>query len=131
MNPGSIKKGKSIIVYVGARRVVAILCSTAESVPSVLRFQERKFPDGFTDGLVTNLQNATTSVEQVLSGLAPIEELEKTPVYVVLGNASLRNHRFESSRYYGAPRTLNAEDVRSVIQQTRSVATTRGGALPT
>ncbi len=123
MNPGAIKKGKSIVVYLGARRIVAILGSTAESVPSVLRFQERKFPDGFTDGLVTNLQNATTSVERVLSDLAPLSELEKTPVYVVLGNASLRHHRFESSQYYSSARTITAEDVRAVIQQTRSVAT--------
>jgi len=123
MNPGAIKKGKSIVVYLGARRIVAILGSTAESVPSVLRFQERKFPDGFTDGLVTNLQNATTAVERVLSDLAPLSELEKTPVYVVLGNASLRQHRFESSQYYSSPRTITAEDVRAVIQQTRSVAT--------
>lgn len=123
MNPGAIKKGKSIIVYIGARRIVSILGSTAENIPSVLRFQERKFPDGFTDGLVTNLQNATTSVERVLSDLAPLSELEKTPVYVVLGNASLRHHRFESSQYYSAPRTVTAEDVRAVIQQTRSVAT--------
>ncbi len=123
MNPGAIKKGKSIIVYLGARRIVAILGSTAESTPSVLRFQERKFPDGFTDGLVTNLQNATTSVEKILSDLAPLSELEKTPVYVVLGNSSLRHHRFESSQYYAAPRTITAEDVRAVIQQTRSVAT--------
>ena len=123
MNPGVIRKGKSIVVYLGARRIVAILGSTAESIPSVLRFQERKFPDGFTDGLVTNLQNATTSIERILNDLAPLSELEKTPVYVVLGNASLRHHRFESSQYYSAPRTLSAEDVRAVIQQTRSVAT--------
>jgi len=123
MNPGEIKKGKSIVVYVGGRRIVAILGSTDAAVPSVLRFQERKFPDGFTQGLVTNLQNATTSVEKALSDLAPIAELEKTPVYVVLGNASLRQHRFESSQYYSATRTVTAEDVRAVIQQTRSVAT--------
>lgn len=123
MNPGEIKKGKSIVVYIGARHIVAVLGSTAEAVPSVLRFQERKYADGFTDGLVTNLQNATASIERVLSDLAPLSELEKTPVYVVLGNSSLRNHRFESSQYYGTPRTVTSEDVRSVIQQTRSVAT--------
>ncbi|HRK61139.1 MAG TPA: pilus assembly protein PilM [Candidatus Omnitrophota bacterium] len=123
MNPGEIKKGKSIVVYIGGRRIVAILGSTDAAVPSVLRFQERKFPDGLTNGLVTNLQNATNSIEKALSDLAPITELEKTPVYVVLGNASLRQHRFESSQYYSSTRTVTAEDVRAVIQQTRSVAT--------
>lgn len=123
MNPGEIKKGKSIVVYIGGRRIVALLGSTDSAVPSILRFQERKFPDGFTQGLVTNLQNATASVEKALTDLAPISEIEKTPVYVVLGNSLLRQHRFGSSQYYSANRTITAEDVRSVIQQTRSVAT--------
>lgn len=123
MSPSEIKKGKAVIVYIGGRRVAALLGSTDEAVPSVLRFQERKMPDGFTYGLVNNLQNATASIERVLSDLAPLSELEKTPVYVVLGNSSLKHYRFESSQYYSAPRTISAEDVRSVVQQTRSIAT--------
>ncbi len=86
-------------------------------------------PEGFKNGLVTNLERAAHSLEQLMGKLVPEQakqgdQVLESPVYVVLGNPKLKTHTFSSSQYFhGMKRILSTQDVRSVVEQTQSVAT--------
>ena len=117
-------KNKCVVVYVGTRKLLVMLGDTGSSHPQVLRYEEVLFPEGFEKGLVCNLQNASSSLEKLLSALLPPEALAQVPVYVVLGNSRFKMYRFSSCEYYSPERrTISSHEVQSVVQQTRNVAT--------
>ncbi|HOW59448.1 MAG TPA: hypothetical protein PLO78_06975 [Candidatus Omnitrophota bacterium] len=124
MNNPSNFKNKCAVVYIGTRKLVVMLGDISTEIPKILRVEESLFPEGFEKGLVCNLQNASASMEKILMALLPMEDWEQIPVYVVLGNSRFKMHRFSSCEYYSQERrTLSPNDVQSVVQQTRSVAT--------
>lgn len=117
-------KNKCVVVYVGTRKLMAMLGDTGTSNPKVVRHEEVLFPEGFEKGLVSNLQNASASLEKLMSALLPPEAWEHVPVYAVLGNSRFKMSRFSSCEYYSPERrTISSHEVQSVVQQTRSVAT--------
>lgn len=117
-------KNKCVVVYVGTRKLVVMLGDTGSSHPQVLRYEEVLFPEGFEKGLVCNLQNASASLERLMSALLPAETWEQVPVYVVLGNSHFKMYRFSSCEFYSPERhTITSQEVQSVVQQTRNVAT--------
>ena len=124
MNISNDLKNKCAVVYIGTRKLVAMMGDLSSSNPRVLRLEEMLFPDGFEKGLVCNLQNASASVEKVLNALFPLDAWAQVPVYVVLGNSRFKMHRFSSCEYYSPERrVISSHEVQSVVQQTRSVAT--------
>ena len=124
MNVSNDLKDKCAVVYIGTRKLVALMGDLSSANPRVLRFEEMLFPEGFEKGLVCNLQNASASVEKVLNALLPLEAWAQVPVYVVLGNSRFKMHRFSSCEYYSPERRIiSSHEVQSVVQQTRSVAT--------
>lgn len=115
---------QEVVVYVGTHRLVAMLGTVAADEPRILKCVELKNPAGFRRGLVTSLEHACLSLEEILDELLPGVGLSELSLFVVLGNAKLRSYRFTSSCYYqGFRRTITAHEVQNVIQQTRSVAT--------
>jgi len=116
-------KNKSVVVYLGTRKLVAMLADMKETNPKILHKEEMIFPEGFEKGLVCNLQNATASLEKLLSILLPPEAWEHIPVHVVLGNSRFKMCRFSSCEYYAPEKhTVSSHEIQSVVQQTRSVA---------
>ncbi|HQB11556.1 MAG TPA: hypothetical protein PLX96_01105 [Candidatus Omnitrophota bacterium] len=117
-------KQKCLVLYVGTRKLVALLADLRESQPRVLHKEEVLFPDGFEKGYVCNLQNAALSLEKIMGAILPPEAWEHVSVYVVLGNSGFKFYRFSSCEYYTPDkRTISSHEVQSVVQQTRSVAT--------
>lgn len=124
MNVPYDSKNKCAVVYIGTRKLVVMLGDLSTESPRIIRLEENLFPEGFEKGLVCNLQNASASVEKVLNVLLPLEAWGQIPVYVVLGNSRFKMYRFSSCQYYSQERrTISPNDVQSVVQQTRDVAT--------
>lgn len=117
-------KNKCLVVYIGTRKLVVMLGDTGSGHPQVLRHEEVLFPEGFEKGLVSNLQNASASLEKPVKELLTPELWEQVPVYAVLGNSRFKMYRFSSCEYYSPERrTVSSHEVQSVVQQTRSIAT--------
>lgn len=123
MNAPHDFRNKCVVIYIGTRKLVALLADMSEANPKVLRKEEAIFPEGFERGLVCNLQNAAASLENLLGMLLPPEAWEHVPVYAVLGNSRFKMCRASSCEYYSPEkRTITAHEVQSVVQQTRGVA---------
>lgn len=117
-------KNQCVVVYIGTRKLVAVLGDIGGHHPHILRYEEVLSPEGFAKGLVCNLQSASVSLEKLLNKLLPPVEWEQVPVYVVLGHSGFKMYRFSSCEYYTPERrTISPHEVKSVVQQTRSVAT--------
>lgn len=113
-----------IVIYIGTHKIAAALGSLEKSDPAILRHAEIVNPDGFRQGLVTSIEQASFSIEQLVDKLLPSVEISDLRVRVVLGNAKLQTYRFSSSQYFqGYRRTISSYDIRSVVEQTRSVST--------
>jgi cell division protein FtsA len=123
-------KNPEIVFYVGTRKLVALAGVMRDGEPHVIGQAIRVNPEGFKNGLVTNLERASHSLESLLhilfsvSGRSanplPSEEIEAT---VVLGNPKLKTMTFSSAQYFqGVQRIISSHDVRSVVDQTRNVA---------
>ena len=112
-----------LILYVGTRRLAGILVELEGSNPRVLRVGEIQNPEGFQNGTVSQLDKAVHSAEELLKNLELGEEALEIPTYVLLSGASLKMSRFSSSVYFnGYPRVVTSQEVRRVVDQTRSVA---------
>jgi cell division protein FtsA len=112
-----------VVVYVGTHKLIALEGTFEKSDPLILRHAVLKNPEGFEKGLITNLERAATSLETLLNNLLPGRTTEVAP-FVVLGNSKLKTYTFSSSQYYqGYQRTVTSQEIRSVVSQTRSVAT--------
>lgn len=117
-------KSRELVFYVGTRKLVCCLGETGGDYPNVIQYEEQLKPDGFQNGLVTNLEAAVNSIEDILERIYPARGVRQIAAYVVLGNSRLSTYSFSSSQYYqGFRRSISPHEVRSVIQQTRSVAT--------
>ena len=124
MKRSNISLGRCIAIYVGTRKLVAMLGDMRGKNPHILRSEEIFSPEGFSGGLISNLQNASASLEKLIAAILPQEEWSGTPFYVVLGNSHLKTYRFESCEHYSSGHhTITTKEVRRVIEQTRSVAT--------
>ncbi len=121
---------KAVVFYVGARRLVALAGEIQPGGIRVLAYATEDHAEGFLNGFVAHLEKAAKSVSRIFDKLKETREgqflrgLEDRDVYVVLGNTKLSSHTFSSGLYFsGARKTVAHHDVRTVIEQTRSVAT--------
>ncbi len=117
------REHQSLIFYIGTRRVAAVLAELIPGATRILRVAEAGNAEGFQRGTVTQLETAHTTVETLVKELELGEEAFEMPTYVLLSTPHLKLSRFSSSLYYsGYPRVVTAQEVRHVIDQTRSVA---------
>ncbi|MBI3314250.1 MAG: hypothetical protein HYZ83_08455 [Candidatus Omnitrophica bacterium] len=117
-------KENEIIFYVGTRKLVAMYGEIRGGEPRIHRHVTRINPDGFKHGFVTCLERASAVLEEMLEALMPSLGSEEVTVFVVLGNRKLKTFKFSSSIYFqGLRRTISSHEIRSVVEQTRSVAT--------
>lgn len=117
------------VIYLGASEIT-VLTGSVDAEPRLLRHKRMDRPEGFSSGLVTNLDRAAASLESLIQGIAsensslPSRLPRATASYVVLGNSKIKTYTFASSQYYhGFRRTITPYEVQSVIEQTKSVAT--------
>ncbi len=122
-------KETDVVLYIGSHELVAV-AGHVDQEPHIQRHVIRREPEGFSNGLVTNLERASNAVDEILSDLFKNygERYEKMKpllsLYVVLGNAKLRTFTFASSQFYnGFRKHITTHDIRAVIEQTKSVAT--------
>ncbi len=116
----------SLVLFVGGRKIAGFLSGANPTSPKIAHHVVQKSAEGFENGLVTDLERASNSIEAVVRELLGGKEGEGTALtaYVVLSNSKLKTYTFSSSQYYqGNQRTITAQEIRSVVQQTRSVAT--------
>jgi len=112
-----------VVFYVGTHRLTGILVERAGDSPRILRFADVCGGDGFQKAGVLHLDKALATVEELLKRLELGETIFEIPAYVLLSGSDLKMSRFSSSLYYtGYPRTVTSNEVRRVIEQTRSVA---------
>ena len=123
MNQESENQNETVI-YIGTQKIVALEGSLSGSEPVVTRHFILKNPEGFEKGFVSNLAQAAASIEAVLNGLYKNAKPEDLSCYVILGNPKLKTYGYSSSQYYqGFQRTITTQEIRQVVNQTRSVAT--------
>ncbi len=117
------QNNRVLILYIGTRRLAAIVAEAPGDPPRVLRFAQVQHAEGFTAGEVTQFDKALLSVQEILKRLEMGDDLYEIPAYALLSNSHLKMSRFTSSIYYqGYPRAVTPLEVRHVIDQTRSVA---------
>lgn len=115
---------KEIVVFIGTRKIALLEGTLHPNHPVVTRFVTMQNPEGFSGGLVNDIDRAAASIFSLFEKLYPNEPLAELSCSVVLGNAKLKVYQFSSSQYYqGTQKTLSAYDIRSIVNQTRSVAT--------
>lgn len=123
MNP-AIQHGGKVTIYVGSHKLVALEGSVENGDSLILRYASFKNPEGFSGGLVSNLEKAAESLENLMDQLDEAWRARDLQCFVVLGNRKLKTYEFSSSQYYqGLQRTLSPQEIRAVVNQTRSVAT--------
>jgi cell division protein FtsA len=113
----------TLIFYLGTRRVAALLAEVAPGATSIVRSAEIQNAEGFQRGTVVQLEKAHATVEALVKELELGDEVFELPAYVLLSGPHLKMSRFSSAIYYsGYPRVVTPQEIRSVIDQTRSVA---------
>ena len=113
-----------VVLYVGTRKLLVLEAALGEGDPRIVRHALLKNPDGFEKGFVVHLQKAAAALQKLVEGFLPERGSSALSAWVVLGNSKLRTYGFSSSQYYPAgPRTLSSHEIRSVVEQTRSIAT--------
>ena len=68
-----------IVIYVGTRKLVALLANVEGEEPRVLRTVETKNPSGFKGGFVTHLERASASLESLINALLPPDKASEAP----------------------------------------------------
>lgn len=125
MTPAGRRESETVL-YIGTEKLIALEGTLDGREPRILRYAVSEDCDGFEKGFVKSLDKAAASLEALLKklyeGVQP--PAEESGVYVVLGNPKLRSYSFSSSQYFqGFHRPVSNQEVRSVIRQTRSIAT--------
>jgi cell division protein FtsA len=116
-------KQTDFVLYIGTRKIVLLAAAAGSNAePRVLSRAEVMEPAGFKGGLVANLEGAAASLEALVEKIFSPREAEDISATVVLGNSRIFAHHYSSSQYYQTPRTVGANEIRSVIEQTRSVS---------
>ena len=114
---------KILILYVGTRRLAGVVAEPTPEASRILRFTQIEHPAGFQKGEVVQLDKAMQSLEEILKRLELGEEVSKVPTYGLLSHVPLKMSRFSSSIYYGGyPRPITPQEIRRVVDQTKSVA---------
>lgn len=113
-----------VVLYIGTHKIVALEGSVGGTEPAITRHFILKNPEGFEKGFVSNLAQAAASIDAALNGLYKNARPEDLSCYVILGNPKLKTYGYSSSQYYqGLQRTITTQEIRQVVNQTRSVAT--------
>ncbi|HTL47247.1 MAG TPA: cell division FtsA domain-containing protein [Verrucomicrobiae bacterium] len=112
-----------IVFYVGTHKVSAFAGQILKDGPRILSYQEIFQPEGFENGFVVNMEAAVSTLDIFVNQLLPQRGNREVTAYVVLGNSKLHGHHFASSQYYETPRSITTHEVKSIVEQTRSVAT--------
>lgn len=122
-------KENFVVLCLGFRQIIALKGEVKGEV-RLLDYKVFKDPAGFQNGLVSNLEKASQTIENVISDLLAetdgqsILQRKAISVYVVLGNAKVKSYTYSSSKYFqAARRNVSSHDIQEVIDQTRSVAT--------
>ncbi|MSR76687.1 MAG: hypothetical protein EXS63_00455 [Candidatus Omnitrophica bacterium] len=113
-----------VVVYLGMRHLIVLEGIVQGTDVRVNRYVKKEIPQGFQQGLVSQLGDATKTLQGMLKELFPDNASAIIAAWIVLGNLKLRQYSFQSSQYYqGDIRLITSDEIHSVIQQTRTVAT--------
>ncbi|HLD50592.1 MAG TPA: cell division FtsA domain-containing protein [bacterium] len=120
-----VQQENEVVIYVGTEKLIALEGSLEGREPRILRYAVLEDREGFDRGFVKSLDRAAASFEAVLKKLYEGAEVPEEPgVHVVLNNPKLQTYSFSSSQYFqGFHRAVSNQEVRSVVRQTRSIAT--------
>ena len=117
------KENEILVFYIGTGRLAGMLAEEIPSGVKVLRFAQIVKAEGFQKGEVSHLEKAVASVGELVKRLELDEEALASPAFILLSGSHLEISRFSSSIYYqGYPRVITPQEIRQVVEQTRSVA---------
>ncbi len=121
----TVQSESEIILYIGPEKLIALEGKLEGREPRILRYVVLEDREGFDKGFVKSLDKAAASFEAILKKLFEGSQVpDEFEVSVVLNNPKLRTYSFSSSQYFqGFHRTVSNQEVRSVVRQTRSIAT--------
>lgn len=112
-----------IVFYVGTHKLSVFTGVVQGRDPRVLAHREVFQPEGFENGFVVNLEAAANTLDRLISEMLPNRGNQEVEASVVLANSKLQAYSFSSAQYFSSQQTVTEHEVRSVIDQTRSVAT--------
>lgn len=122
-------KDVEITIYIGTRNIVAMIGRITDEAHFAKHVLVEN-PAGFKRGSVINLDRASSTLDALMSDLFTDlgQEFPKwhssANVSVVFGHSQLKTYTFSSSQYFqGSRKNIAPHDIRSVVDQTRSVAT--------
>lgn len=117
------KNGRSIVLYIGGSKLIALRArSDAEGNVFVESWQKRD-PTGFTGSAVSDVELARSQAQEILTAVSGDAPLDSMPFYVVISDLRVSHYKASSSLYFGRTKVIDDEDVREVVQQTKSIAT--------
>lgn len=121
---------KYLVFYIGTQKCIALWGEGVGKEARVFQSAINTSPQGFLHGCISDIEKAAQTLLSLVDTLAgraatvSASDILAEDVYVVLGNPKLKTYTFSSCQYYhGARRTISPQDVRAVIEQTKSVAT--------
>lgn len=120
-----VQQENEIVIYIGTEKIIALEGRLEGREPRILRWAVLEDREAFGKGFVKSLDKAAACFEALLKKLYEGSAVPEEPeVHVVLNNPKLRTYSFSSSQYFqGFHRTVSHQEVRSVVRQTRSIAT--------
>lgn len=120
-----VQQENEIVIYIGTEKLIALEGRLGGREPRILRYAVLEDREAFEKGFVKSLDKAAACFVALLKNLYEGSAVPEEPqVYVVLNNPKLRTYSFSSSQYFqGFHRTVSHQEIRSVVRQTRSIAT--------
>lgn len=120
-----VEPQKETVFYIGSRKIVVMEGEVQGEMVRIHSFKTLPQPSGFDRGFVKSLGDATQTLLSLLPQKNNNQSSDQEVIaWVGMGQTRQKWFSFESSKYYGSDsHSVTAADIRSVIQQTRSVAT--------
>ncbi len=112
------------VIYIGTTKLAFLRGLIEPNYDIVVERMVAGKPNGFSEGVVANVEKATASVRNLVSEVLGNEDFSKYDFYVVLSNKYIKSFLCNSSLYFGEIiRPVTTLDMEHVISQTKSVAT--------
>ncbi len=112
-----------VVIYLGKRKLWIAEALFHGNDIRIGHCHKVKSPTGFVRGVVQSVGDAVLSLQALIQAIQS-QDRKETSAWIAVGQSNQSWYCFESSQYYGnESKLIQSSEIRSVIQQTQTVAT--------